>query len=810
MSLLDNIYNNKEINELYENFTFTPMMQEWKNFKEETTSKYWKNTILFYQLWTFYETYFHDAAITSKILWFTLTKKNKNKPDSALMAWMPLSANFNKLEKLIEHNFNIVIVNEYPCSENKSGIKRAISKIITPSTNLEFLSEKNNYLLSIKEWNSNIWLTLLDISTWDMKFIETEKNNYEKIWILNNYNISEVISDKKLSTNIENILKNKIYNIVKYDFKNYIWKLEFQFWNFLEETDLYMKEDAIVATFNALEYAKEIINSDLDYINDIEDITDSNTLKMDTNTIKNLEIVNTFNGGRKNTLYWIINNTSTPFWSRLLRHNILNPFVNKYEIEKRLNSISYMINDSYNTQRIREKLSFFFDIEKLSAKLWNNTITPWDILNIKDSLIHIHEIKNLISNDIKERNINFLWKKLHTYDTFIKNVDNAIIENPCNNIREWNIFKDWYNSELDKERNIFFNIENILKKEEENLREYTWIDTLKIINNNLWFFIEIKNQDNNKIPNDFSFIKTLSNKTRYINENISELNKKYKLSEINIKNIEYQLFQELRIELSNSIPDIMSDVKTLSELDILMCFTYNSIEFNYNKPKISDSFNIIDWRHPIIEYLNINKTFSSNNFNSDVSIKLLTWPNMWWKSTYLKQTALINILAQIWSYIPASQWSEVKLVDSIFTRIWANDNIENWLSTFAVEMKEMWYICNNYTNNSLVLLDEVWRWTDTKNWLALSKSFLDFFVKNKKWVILFSTHYSELVEKYFKDNSFIELLKTDINFDEEWNIIFEHKISKGSISDSYGIEIAKRYNIPDEIIFDANKIKNNL
>lgn len=801
---IDNIYQDKNMNALYDRVIFTPMMQEWKDTKEYLNKKYWKNTVLFFQVWTFYEAYFHDALIISRILWFTLTKKNKNKKDSIPMAWMPLVADKEKLSKLLDLNLNIVFVSEYNNQNMKNWIWRKISKIITPSTNLDYLDKNNNFLLSIYEWHNKIWLSLLDISTGIFKFLNIKNTEYNKLNILFKYNISEVIINKEPSLYLKELFKElniAFYNITKSNI-NHLWLIEFQMWTMIKEIEIYWNNEAIIASAEALNYAKSITQSELEYISDITDIEFETKFKIDKNSIQNLELVKNYSWWIKNSLYWIINNTVTPFWSRELRNNILTPFTDKDKINNRLEQVDYFYKNQNILDEIRLILSWFYDIEKLAAKLGNNSINPIDLQNLAKSMSSIKLLSRL---NIENKYTIKLIQWLNDYDNFINIIKSAIKENPSINIKEWNIFNWWYNVELDKQRNIFYNIENILLEKEDILQKETGIKWLKIINNNNWFFIEIRNTETNKIPSTWFYKKTLNNTTRYSNEEIDNLNIEYKLSEIEIKNIEYNLFQELRIELSKYINSIFSDAKLLAEIDIVSTFTYNANYLNYNKPIIWTTLNIKNWRHPIIEVLEWRFKWN-DTIIADSNIKIITGPNMGWKSTYLKQNALIYILFQIWSYIPADEYSSLTIIDWIYTRIGASDNLELWLSTFAVEMNEMWYICNNYNNTSLVLIDEIWRWTDNINWLALAKAFLDYFINNNKWYIFFSTHYSELLNDYISNNN-IEVLKAEIEFWKDWDIKFLHKISPWIETNSYGIEIAELYNIPNNIIEDAKNIR---
>jgi len=806
--ILNEIYNNKELNESYKNFSFTPMMLEWKKMKEELNKKYGKNTILFFQVGSFYETYFHDAYITSRVLWFTLTKKDKKKENSVSMAGMPLVADMSKLSKLLNLNFNIVFASEYPAPNNPQKIIRKINKIITPSSNLEFLDKNNNYLLSVYEWYNEIWFSLLDISTGDFKFLNLNKNNLEDIDILYKYNISEVILKNEPSDILKWLLEKLwiVYYNIKNDDLNFTGILEFQFGSLIEDLEIYHYDESIIAAANALDYIKSITNSDLLYINNIINISEEKRLYLDKSTITNLELIENYSGKRKTSLLWIINNTITAFWSRQLRQNILSPFNNKEKIQNRLNSIEYLLKDELYI-KFRNLLTNFHDIEKLSAKLWNNSINPLDIINLSNSLDFIKEFKNL---KIEENNLRRQINSLNNYDNLVFLVENALLENPSLNIREWNIFKDWYNKELDEERKIYFDIESVLKEKEIELKKETWLKTLRIIQNKNGFFIEIKHIEENLIPNSFIYLKKLNNTIRYTNNEIQELDKKYKLSELKIKEIEYRLFQQLRIDLSKYINLIFEDAKILSELDILSTFAYNAIIYHYNKPIINDKdrrLKIINWRHPIIEYIN-NSFIPNDTIITNKTLKLITGPNMGWKSTYLKQQALIYILFQIWSYIPADINSELPLIKWIYTRIGASDNLEEWISTFAKEIIEMKHIINKLDNNVLILIDEIWRWTDIENWLALAEAFLEYFLEKNKWYIFFSTHYSNLVNLENKYSN-MECLKAKVEIINN-EIQFFHKIIPWIERNSFWIEIAELYKLPKEIINKAKNIRNNI
>lgn len=835
----------KNINEIYENTTLTPMLQEWKEVSDKSKKEYWENTIVLFQVGTFYETYFEDAIISSKILWLTLTSKNKSNKYSAPMAWIPLMWNIKeKIENLISKDFNVILVSEYPeydesCSKIK--ILRKIEDIITPSTYIDIEKEENKFLLSIYQWINTYSISLVDITTGDIIVDTIYFNWIEDIYNILKFNVSEIIINREPDLFLKEFIEQEFK--INYKIKNeYISSNDIDIYYKIKSIDDLLWVDNIsnsTSLYIAFKYLLEIdslkyINNNLyremeivDYIEkykwffNIRLLSEENKLTISNNSLKNLEVFSNIRGWYKYSLFHLVNYCLTAFWSRKLRNLFNNPLTDVNEINRRLNLVEYFFNNKNLKERIRFYLAKFFDIEKLTAKIHSNTILPADLLKIKSSLENINFILNEISKNNKiPEDLKELLNWLNNYDLLINKIWEIIKENPSNNLKEWWYIKEGFNKELDDFYLMKNNISILLKKEEEKLKEKFpllknfW---LKVVNISQWFYVEINNSWVDTILKnysyDFTFNKSLTNRTRYSTNTLKKLYLDFLDIENKIKEKEYEIFKRLRIDLSLYISILKKDATIIWELDIFTSLAYLAYSHKYSKPEIVEEWyiEIKNWRHPILEVLNWNIIENDLDFSNSKNLKIITWPNMWWKSTYLKQTALIILLAQIWSYVPAS-YCKLKPIKSIFTRIWSSDNLIENLSTFWVEMKEVWEILTKYNKDSLVIIDEIWRWTDISNWISITKSIIDYLIKKEKWYILFSTHYSKELIKLFNKEEFnkLDLLKVGIEFDNNWRIKFPYKITEGFEEDSYWIEIASLFNIPNEIIEEAKLIKNNL
>lgn len=805
---LEQLYNNKSINNIYENCKWTNTLAHWKEIKEKSIENYWKNTVIFYQVWTFYECYFHDAHLASELVGQSLTSKNKNDPFAAPMSWSPLNAGYERAKKLVKSGYNVVIVEEIWVAWSKD-FKRDITQVLTPWTNLDVVwSQSSNYLYSVYLEYNTLSISILDVSSNDFYSIERKIINKDDFSLLHKlfsiYPPIEIIWNKTfLESNLNNYLSQYNLTLIVQSLKdNYEDILNEHFSSKLK----YLKESNLKASIYSisiiLNYVEEIHQSKLEYINDISFISPEDFFFLDSATIKNLELFKNSDWTREHSLFNIIKNTSTSFGTRELRKELVCPLQNKEKIEKKLNWIEFLLWKEESLTSLIENLLQINDIERLSSKLSTVKCIPNDILSLTSSLELLEDIKEILTlqdNDFLQE----LNSKIFLFTKFIELSRRKLKESGWVSSREWNIIKKWINTKLDWYLNLTSDKDLWYLEYQQSLIKDTWITSLKVNENNLWAFIDVKKWTS--VPDEWKRIKMLKDVDRYETTELVEFYRKT-LDATNKRNeLEYKLFHELRVELSLYISQIQKVTKELAKLDILCSHTLLAKNYNYIKPQIQENKNIhIEWgRHPVIERIT---NFEPNDIilTANNSLHIITWPNMWWKSTYIRQLAIIVLLTQIWSYVPAEK-AIIWLVDWIYTRVWANDNLSQWESTFYVEMKETANILNSASKKSLIILDEVWRGTSTDDWFVISQSICEFLLE--KWIrTVFATHYHELnnLEQLY---SWVETYHVEAEINKENKLIFKHKIKKWGTDDSYWIEIWKLAWLPKEIIHRANQLK---
>jgi len=808
MTLLEELYENKDINEIYKNCKWTNTISHWKIIKESYTEKYWPNTVILYQVGTFFETYFHDAYLTSKLIGQTLTSKNKKEKYAPPMAGSPKYSFKEKIKKLLTLWYNVILVEEIWIKQ-KNWFDREVTQILTPWTNLDNIwNYSNDYVYNIFLNFDEIWISILDVSSNEFYTFQIEKNweEYKKIKnLFSIYNPQEITINEKLKEdkNLYKFLKDQNKNIIEINYKEEL-VLEYFSKSKLDTLKNLNYNTAIYSLNSILKYVIDIHQTSLSYIKDVEIINPENYFFLDSNTINNLEIFKNTNGRRKNSLFNIINNTTTSFWNRMLKNQLITPLKNIDLINERLELIESLLSNTKIRDDFIKVLLNLDDIERLSSKLISNLCNPNHILSLKNSLIEIQELKNIIKT-LNNDQYNKISEKLLTFDELIKEVDNYLKETGWTSSKNWDIIKYWINKELDwyiklSDKNM---IQEWYKQLEEKLKLETWIPYIKVDENNLWPFIEVKKRT--KVPKEWKKIKMLKDYDRY---EISELINYYrdKLDITTKRNLlEYKIFEKLRIKLSFNINDIQQTAKNVWLIDIAVSHSLLTEKNNYCKPFIDNSREIFieEWRHPVIEQIT---KFSSNNtiFNPSKNLHLITWPNMGWKSTYIRQIALILLLSHIWCYVPAKR-SIIGLIDWIYTRVWASDNLSEWESTFFVEMNETSNILNQANKNSFIVLDEIWRWTSNDDWYALSQSITEYIIE-KGIRTVFATHYHEL-NKLERIYDKIENFHVDAEINDNNNLKFNHKIKKGWTNKSYWIEIWKLAGLPESVIIRANQLK---
>ncbi|MDR1928537.1 MAG: DNA mismatch repair protein MutS [Endomicrobium sp.] len=788
----------------------------------EIKSQY-PNMILFFRLGDFYEIFDDDAIKTAPILGIVLTQRS-----GVYMCGVPYHAVNSYIKKLIEKGLKIAVCEQLKnIKSTKSIIKREVTKVITPGTVLDYNlldPNKNNFLMSINV-NKNTMLiacAVADISTGDfftfettLEFIKTEIFKYNPGEIImstnkKNKHILKFISNLKIP--ISNIDKSffdirAAKQIIKDVFNN----------DFLQNES---KNIDIIRVCGALlYYVKKMQPQSIGIFSSIKHIITADCMYLDDITIKNLELFNQrLNGNAKNSLFTIMNSSKTSMGIRTLRQWLLRPLFNVSKIIDRQKIVNFFIKNHLIRNNVCEQFKTFPDIERIIAKICSGIANPNDLLLLKNSLKSINNIFKTLK--FVENDIRFNLPKTRNIDV-INKISYYLSDGAFNrSLKDGNIIKNGINTELDNLRIILIDAKTHISNLEIKEKTSTGINNLKIGYTSVFgYYIEVSKSNISFVPKHYIRKQTIANGERYITDELKILEEKILFTKEKILNIENDLFNTLNNEISFFTGDILRTSRIVAELDILLGFAMNALEYNYVCPNISNTKNIDikNGRHPVIEKILKDGEFTSNDivFNKSSRIILLTGPNMSGKSTYLRQTALIIIMAQMGSFVPAYS-ANIGLVDRIFTRIGAGDNIAYGESTFMVEMLETANILNQYSDRSLIILDEVGRGTSTFDGMSIAWAIIEFFSNSKKKIndnikVFFTTHYFELT-------NLSKICKGVVNYKvnvKEWKgkIIFLHKIVKGKSDKSYGIHVAKIAGIPNEVIERSYKIldkfKNN-
>ncbi len=786
----------------------TPAMKQFVKIKQE-----YPTSLLLFRMGDFYETFFDDAKMASKVLNITLTKRGAQ---GVPLAGIPFHALDNYLAKLIRAGLTVTIIEQMEDPKLAKGrlVKRDVLRTITPGTvlNGDFLDSKtNNYILSIFP-GQKIGLAISDISTGEFRVTELDgldeliheiiKIQPAEILIPDNTSETIISRIKKITsaaiTPISFVFFNKEFGAEEI-------KTNFNILN-LDCFEISDKEEIISAAGALLYYFRLTQRGKINHIKSIKKFSLSEFMYLDSQTIQNLELIeNNFSRTRKNTLLDTLDNTNTAMGARKLKREILRPLINKDKINYRLNSIETIINSGFYTD-LADSLKQVPDIERILSKISMNTANPRDLVGLKNALFVMPNIKNLCE---RIQNLDFELKP-EILDIG-KLIEESIVNEPPLILRDGGIIKKGFNPVIDELKYLKENITEKIIAIEQQEKEKTGIKTLKIKYNRVFgYFIEIPGS-NVAVPPHYIRKQTLANAERYITDELKKLEDTYLSSEEKIKALEYELFFKI-VETINEKITILYDLSKITEdIDFYNCLAITAIKNNYTRPAISDSYNlnIINGRHPVIEKIEVDE-FIKNDLNlekNEQKVIILTGPNMAGKSTYLRQNALIILMAQIGSYVPAEK-ATIGVVDRIFTRIGARDNLAMGQSTFMVEMTEVANILNNATEKSFIILDEVGRGTSTFDGLSIAWSVLEYIYENIKAKTLFATHYYQITEL---ENKLQGVKNYHISVKEHnGEIIFLRKIVRGSIDKSYGIAVAKLAGIPKTVIERAKEIESQL
>lgn len=800
----------------------TPMMQQYVETKNE-----YKDCILFYRLGDFYEMFFEDAITCSRELEITLTGKNCGLEERAPMCGIPFHAVEGYLSKLISKGYKVAICEQVEDPKQAKGlVKREVIRIVTPGTNLntQTLDEtKNNYLMCVIYTSNAYGVSIIDVTTGD--FYVTEVDSSRKLLDeINKFTPSEIICNESFymsNVDMEDLRERLHISISAIESWYYdeelcdrILKKHFEVGT-LDGLGLKDYSIGTIAAGTVLQYLYETQKTSLDHIRKLTPYQTNKFMLIDSSTRRNLELVETLREKQKRgSLLWVLDKTKTAMGARLLRNYVEQPLIDAESINDRLDAIEE-INDNYITrEEIREYLNPIYDLERLISKVVYKSANPRDLLAFYNSMSMLPYIKTLLES-FETKLLQQFYTQLDGLEDLADLISRSINEEPPISIREGNIIKDGYNEEVDKLRKAKTEGKTWLAELEEKERNETGIKNLKIKYNKVFgYYLEVTNSYKELVPDTWTRKQTLANAERYITPELKELEDMILGAEDKLTALEYDLFCEVRDHIASQIGRIQSSAKAIANVDVFTSLATVAQNQNFVRPIINNKgvIDIKDGRHPVVEKMMNNDLFVANDTfldNKSNRVSIITGPNMAGKSTYMRQTALIVLMAQIGSFVPAKS-ADIGIVDRIFTRVGASDDLASGQSTFMVEMTEVANILRNATKNSLLILDEIGRGTSTFDGLSIAWAVVEH-ISNTKLLgakTLFATHYHELTElegAIDGVNNYCIAVK-----EQGEDIIFLRKIVKGGADKSYGIQVAKLAGVPDNVLKRAREIVNEL
>lgn len=790
----------------------TPMMVEYMKTKEE-----YSDCILFYRLGDFYEMFFDDAITVSRELELVLTGKNCGLEERAPMCGIPHHAAAAYIPRLVNKGYKVAICEQLEDPKEAKGIvKRGVVKIITPGTFIDAnssLENDNTYLMTIYESDEKIGLAVSDISTGEFKTTSFDNIKITLLDEISKVAPKEILVDKNISQSLIDDIKGITTALItEKDFNEFIVSKEEIIDQFSDLEVSGLVNEREISSRVLLKYIYETQKMSLTNINLLEQYEIINYMTIDGNSRRNLELTESIREkSKKGSLLWVLDKSATSMGGRTIRKWIEEPLIIKSEIEKRLSGVSEAFSSISFNEDLRSSLKDIYDIERIVGKISNKNVNAKDMLSLKASLDKLPSIKELLGTANSEL-LKEYYENLDELSDIRELLESSIKEEPSLSIKEGNIIKDGYNSEVDELRQSKLHGKEWIAALENREREFTGIKSLKVGYNKVFgYYIEISKSNYNSIPEGRYVRKqTLANAERYITEELKIMEDKILGAEEKLINLEYSLFTDIRDSIEKEIARLKKSARIISNLDGISTLALIALENDYVKPEINEDgiIEIVDGRHPVVEKVIGRGEFVSNNTTlnqSDKELLLITGPNMAGKSTYMRQVALITLMAQIGSFVPASS-ANISICDKIFTRIGASDDLAGGKSTFMVEMWEVSNILKNATSKSLVLLDEVGRGTSTYDGLSIAWSVIEYITGNEnlRCKTLFATHYHELVKLEgvlpgVKNYSVAVKKMKD-------SVIFLRKIVEGGADESYGIEVAKLAGLPDDVINRAKEI----
>ncbi len=789
--------------------SFTPMIRQFLEIKEK-----YPGEIVFFRLGDFYEMFFQDAHIASKELEITLTGKDAGSNERVPMCGVPYHAADNYIKKLINKGYKVAICEQVSDPKQEKGIvSRQVVKIVTPGTILldSVLNEKsNNYICLLYEKNNKIYICSCDISTGEFSWIQLHIEQNEVEDYLLKIQPSELLYNGEMHklSQLKEFMKTKMTDTLAsvYNCEDYNEALQLVAKHFKDKipTD----KNAALACGMLLKYLEYTQKSDLRHINFLQEDFFENILAIDASSLRNLEIIkNMKDGTKKNSLFSVLDFTCTAMGGRLLKKWLEQPLQNPIKIKERQDVIAILKNDPYTIRAINECLTQIYDLERILTKIEINSANARDLVALSRSLKIIPKLKNIFKGSRAKLLANFS-EKANSHTDLYKLINKAIVDQPPISIKDGGFIRGSYNSQLDEFRMISQDSKKMLQEMEKSEREITGIKSLKIGYNKIFgYYIEVTHANSVFVPTHYTRRQTLVNAERYITQQLKEFETKILSSFERICEIELYIFEQIRALIKENLVLIQETARQIAIIDCLYSLSEAALKYNYTRPKITIDKEIIikDGRHPVIESVCLNGRFVPNDCyldNNENEVIIITGPNMAGKSTYMRQIAILTLMAHCGSFIPAYE-SSIGMVDKIFTRIGARDDLSTGQSTFMMEMNEVSYIVKNSTSKSLIILDEIGRGTSTYDGMSIAKAVLEYIKEKICAKTLFATHYHELTSLadvvYGIKNYFVAVKE------QGENIVFLRRIIQGKTDKSYGVHVASIAGLPRKIINSAQK-----
>lgn len=800
----------------------TPMMQQYMKTKEQ-----YKDCILFYRLGDFYEMFFDDAITASRELEITLTGKNCGLEERAPMCGVPFHSVDGYLNRLVSKGYKVAICEQMEDPASAKGIvRREVVRIATPGTNLDMQAldeSRNNYIMCVVYIADRFGMSVADVTTGE--YLVTEIDSGEKLFDeIYKFMPSELICNEAFYMSGMNLddMKNRlgitIYSLDAWYFDDAICsqtlKDHFQVGT-LNGLGIADYDCGMIAAGALLGYLKETQKTSLSHMSKLIPYTTGRYMLLDSSTRRNLELCETLREKQKRgSLLWVLDKTKTAMGARTLRKYIEQPLINRKDIEDRLNAVEELKDNAISREEIREYLSPVYDLERLVSRITYKSANPRDMIAFQSSLSMLPHIKYILS-EMKSPLLKTLYEQLDTLEDLCSLVQNAICDEPPIAMKEGGIIRDGYHEEVDKLRQAKSSGKDWLARLEAQEREKTGIKNLRIRYNKVFgYYLEVTNSFKNLVPDYYTRKQTLANAERYIIPELKELEDTILGAEDKLYALEYELFCDIRERIAGEVIRIQATASAIAQIDTFASLALVAEQNRYVRPKINEKgvIDIRDGRHPVVEKMIPNDMFITNDtYLNDKKnrISIITGPNMAGKSTYMRQTALIVLMAQIGSFVPADS-ANIGLVDRIFTRVGASDDLASGQSTFMVEMTEVANILRNATSKSLLILDEIGRGTSTFDGLSIAWAVIEH-ISNSKLLgakTLFATHYHELTElegKIDNVNNYCIAVK-----EKGDDIIFLRKIVKGGADKSYGIQVARLAGVPESVTNRAKEIVEEL